>query len=246
MLLFAIAFLVTFVLWQDAARHTRRRRLEDHPDPELQAVETRSRSSDSREYSPKMDRVLSEHMENLAARTPEVPDEPVGNMRHARDAVVRKIWEARGYTVLGPIRMTLEQRVSIIQPENHRALRFRARSFRSYAGVFGGPGEPGEQAQWRAFLRKSRLEGDASLQDVVSALDEFLMPMVEGILRRRTIPSSGTRRPVESVAARLELGECVPRWPARARIGSWRTLSQARSTMNSSSRRRASVERRPD
>ena len=78
---------------------------------------------------------------------------------------------------------------------------------------------PAKQAQWRAFLRKSRLDGDASLQDVVSALDEFLMPMVEGILRRRTIPSSGTRRPVESVAARLELGECVPRWPARARIG---------------------------
>jgi len=62
MLLFAIAFLVTFVLWQDAARHTRRRRLEDHPDRELQAVETLSRSSDSREYSPKMDRVLSENV----------------------------------------------------------------------------------------------------------------------------------------------------------------------------------------
>ena len=160
MLLFAIAFLVTFVLGQDAARHTRRRRLEDHPDRELQAVETLSRSSDSREYSPKMDRVLSENVGNLAARTPEVPDEPVGNMRHARDAVVRKIWEARGYTVLGPIRMTLEQRVSIIQPENHRALRFRARSFRTYAGVFGGPGEASavagvfaeEQTGWRCVL----------------------------------------------------------------------------------------------
>jgi len=216
MLLFAIAFLVTFVLWQDAARHTRRRRLEDHPDPELQAVETPSRSSDSREYSPKMDRVLSEHMENLAARTPEVPDEPVGNMRHARDAVVRKIWEARGYTVLGPIRMTLEQRVSIIQPENHRALRFRARSFRSYAGVFGGPGEASAVA---GVFVEEQTGRRCALQDVVSALDEFLMPMVEGILRRQTIPSSGARRPVESVAARLELGECVPRWPARARIG---------------------------
>ena len=46
-----------------------------------------------------------------------------------------------------------------------------------------------KQTQWRAFLRKSGLEADASLQDVVTALDEFLMPVVEGILRKWAIPS---------------------------------------------------------
>jgi predicted nucleotidyltransferase component of viral defense system len=47
---------------------------------------------------------------------------------------------------------------------------------------------PPKQTQWRAFLRKSGLEADASLQDVTTALGEFLMPIVEGILRKRTIP----------------------------------------------------------
>jgi hypothetical protein len=47
---------------------------------------------------------------------------------------------------------------------------------------------PAKQTQWRAFLRKSGLEADASLQDVANALHEFLMPVMEGILRKRTIP----------------------------------------------------------
>lgn len=37
----------------------------------------------------------------------------------------------------------------------------------------------GKQTQWQAFLRKSGLESDASLGDVVRVLDEFLMPVVE-------------------------------------------------------------------
>jgi len=48
---------------------------------------------------------------------------------------------------------------------------------------------PAKQTQWRAFLRKSGLEADASSQDVTNAINEFLMPVVEGILRKRTIPS---------------------------------------------------------
>jgi predicted nucleotidyltransferase component of viral defense system len=47
---------------------------------------------------------------------------------------------------------------------------------------------PAKQTQWRAFLRKSGLEANASLHDVANALNEFLMPVVEGILRKRTIP----------------------------------------------------------
>jgi predicted nucleotidyltransferase component of viral defense system len=48
---------------------------------------------------------------------------------------------------------------------------------------------PAKQTQWRAFVRKSGLEANASLQDVANSLDQFLMPVVEGILRKRTIPS---------------------------------------------------------
>jgi hypothetical protein len=48
---------------------------------------------------------------------------------------------------------------------------------------------PSKQTQWRAFLRKSGLEADASLEDVTSVLEEFLMPEVEAILRQRTIPA---------------------------------------------------------
>ena len=43
---------------------------------------------------------------------------------------------------------------------------------------------PAKQRQWRAFLRKSALGADASLQGVVKALDEFLMPVVEGDLEQ--------------------------------------------------------------
>ena len=48
---------------------------------------------------------------------------------------------------------------------------------------------PAKQTQWRAFLRKSGLEAGASLQDVTNAIDAFLIPVVEGILRKGTIPS---------------------------------------------------------
>jgi hypothetical protein len=45
-----------------------------------------------------------------------------------------------------------------------------------------------KQTQWEAFLRKSGLEADASLQEVVNGLDQFLMPVVEEIMLKRTIP----------------------------------------------------------
>ena len=49
---------------------------------------------------------------------------------------------------------------------------------------------PGKQTQWEAFLRKSGLKADASLREVVNALDQFLMPVVKGIMIKRTIPFS--------------------------------------------------------
>jgi hypothetical protein len=47
---------------------------------------------------------------------------------------------------------------------------------------------PANQTQWRAFLLKSGLVADASLQDVANALHEFLMPVVEGILDKGEMP----------------------------------------------------------
>ena len=48
---------------------------------------------------------------------------------------------------------------------------------------------PAKQTQWKAFLRKSGLEGDTSLPEVVKALDEFITPVVNGILSERNILS---------------------------------------------------------
>lgn len=45
-----------------------------------------------------------------------------------------------------------------------------------------------KQTQWEAFLRKSGLEADASLEEVVNGPDQFLMPVVENILRKPTVP----------------------------------------------------------
>ena len=48
---------------------------------------------------------------------------------------------------------------------------------------------PVKKTQWRAFLQKSGLEADASLQEVGKDLDKFLMPVVEAILGKQMIPS---------------------------------------------------------
>jgi hypothetical protein len=48
---------------------------------------------------------------------------------------------------------------------------------------------PGKQTQWRAFLGKSGLQADASLPELVKTLDQFLMPVVKGILNKRNILS---------------------------------------------------------
>jgi len=40
-----------------------------------------------------------------------------------------------------------------------------------------------KQTQWRAFLRKSGLRGDSSLQKIILIIEMFVMPVVEGILK---------------------------------------------------------------
>src|SRR5580700_165553 len=42
---------------------------------------------------------------------------------------------------------------------------------------------PSKQTQWRAFLRKSGLKADSSLKQIIEVVREFVMPVVDGILK---------------------------------------------------------------
>jgi hypothetical protein len=42
---------------------------------------------------------------------------------------------------------------------------------------------PSKQTQWRAFLRKSGLNAESSLEETIRIVREFVMPIVEGILQ---------------------------------------------------------------
>jgi predicted nucleotidyltransferase component of viral defense system len=42
---------------------------------------------------------------------------------------------------------------------------------------------PTKQTQWRAFLRKSKLKADSSLKEIIEVIREFLMPLVDGVLK---------------------------------------------------------------
>jgi len=42
---------------------------------------------------------------------------------------------------------------------------------------------PSKQTQWRAFLRKSGLHAESSLEETIQVIREFVMPVVEGILK---------------------------------------------------------------
>jgi len=40
-----------------------------------------------------------------------------------------------------------------------------------------------KQTQWRAFLRKSGLNADSSLKEIIEVIREFVMPVVDGVLK---------------------------------------------------------------
>jgi Nucleotidyl transferase AbiEii toxin, Type IV TA system len=42
---------------------------------------------------------------------------------------------------------------------------------------------PTKQTQWRAFLRKGGLKADSSLQEIIEVIREFVMPVVDGVLK---------------------------------------------------------------
>ena len=63
---------------------------------------------------------------------------------------------------------------------------------------------PAKQAQWGAFLRKSRLKADSSLKEIVEVIREFVMPVVDGVLKgERRKPSLAAGRPVGERAGKL-------------------------------------------
>jgi hypothetical protein len=92
-------------------------------------------------------------------------------------SVMAKRFEFRGPVLGEALSATFARRKTVLPAS--RPLAFTAEFSES----------PAKRTQWRAFLRKSGLDGDASLQDVANGLDEFLMPIVEGILQQRTIPA---------------------------------------------------------
>jgi len=54
---------------------------------------------------------------------------------------------------------------------------------------------PNKQTQWKAFLRKSGLNADSSLEETIRIIREFVMPVVEGIskgdLEKKIWPPGG-------------------------------------------------------
>jgi predicted nucleotidyltransferase component of viral defense system len=42
---------------------------------------------------------------------------------------------------------------------------------------------PTKQTQWKAFLRKSGLKADSSLKEIIEVIREFVMPVVDGVLK---------------------------------------------------------------
>jgi hypothetical protein len=42
---------------------------------------------------------------------------------------------------------------------------------------------PAKQTQWRAFLLKSGLKADSSLKEIIEVIREFVLPVVDGVLK---------------------------------------------------------------
>ncbi len=45
---------------------------------------------------------------------------------------------------------------------------------------------PGKEQQWRAFLRKSGRTGEASMEDVIAAIAEFLLPVLDALSHKQS------------------------------------------------------------
>src|SRR5580658_4423255 len=61
---------------------------------------------------------------------------------------------------------------------------------------------PAKQTQWQAFLRKSGLRANSSLHKIILIIQMFVMPVVEGILKKdikaKVWPTAGPGRRAKS------------------------------------------------
>jgi hypothetical protein len=89
--------------------------------------------------------------------------------------VMARQFEFRGPVLSAAIKATFERRRTALPSSGPLVL----------TTEFGEA--PGKQTQWKAFLKKSGLNASESLNDVVKELDEFVMPVVEGIRSGKTL-----------------------------------------------------------
>jgi len=87
--------------------------------------------------------------------------------------VMARQFEFEGPVLSAAINATFERRTTALP--SSRPLAFTAE--------FGEAAT--KQTQWKAFLRRSGLNASQSLSDVVNAVNDFVMPVVEGILSKK-------------------------------------------------------------
>jgi predicted nucleotidyltransferase component of viral defense system len=85
--------------------------------------------------------------------------------------VLAQRFEFESSTLAGAIQATFMTRRSTLPRSS--PLAFRAEFYEL----------PTKQTQWGAFLRKSGLLADSSLQDIIEVIREFVMPIVDGVLK---------------------------------------------------------------
>ena len=83
--------------------------------------------------------------------------------------VLAKRFEFESSTLSAAIQATFETRRTILPRSSPLALRAEFYEL------------PMKQMQWRAFLRKSGLKADSSLQEIIEVIREFVMPVVDGV-----------------------------------------------------------------
>ena len=91
--------------------------------------------------------------------------------------VLAERFEFEGSTVSAALQATFRRRGTALP--SSRPLAFTAEFYEA----------PAKQTQWKAFLRKSGLKDDTSLQEVVKVVDRFVMTVVETILDKKSLLS---------------------------------------------------------
>lgn len=88
--------------------------------------------------------------------------------------ILAQRFEFQSATLAAAIEATFETRHTALPPSSPLALQSDFYE------------QTSKQTQWKAFLRKSGLKAVASLKETTRVIAEFVMPIVEGILKRET------------------------------------------------------------